>query len=74
VSIITPKDVITITIDNTQSPPRIDMKASRTFPAPYLTMVLCHLAVQMNGDLLQRMQTPLVDQSKDPEIKGKDNA
>jgi len=54
-SIITPTDTITITIDNTKSPAPASMRLSRDLPAPYVALILSQLIAQTMTDVMVRM-------------------
>jgi hypothetical protein len=55
--IITPLDVITITIDNMSVPPKAEMKLSRDMPGPYVILLLCQLATQTASTMINQMNS-----------------
>lgn len=67
--ILTFRDTITITIDNTKNPVTVSMALSRDYPTPMVIGILTQLATQLAGEMMIRIQAglPPINPEKTPE-------
>lgn len=68
-NIITPRDTITITIDNTVQPSSIELKLSRDLPIPYVTILLSQMISKLQSDLMEKLSRPLGPAQAPPAMK-----
>lgn len=70
--IIPPRDTITITMHNLETPPRLQVDISRELPFPILTAIIGQALTALGQEAWARMtkpitpRNPLVEPPKDP--------